>query len=433
MINNRNHNGSLNLTIRTLAAIALCAMTFASATTAGAQVGGPLQAQIVTATPGTLTVTLADANGVPLETVAPADVVVREDGGPAITPSRVERFADPDARLSLLLAIDVSGSMAGKPLADAKTAAKQLLSKLGPNDRAAVIVFSDKIRLDDPFPQLEPARERDFSLDKVGLAAFVDAAEAKGNTPLYDAAVKAVRLAERESGTRRAVILLTDGRDEVLGGATGSGSEIYNDDSGIIAAVRARVPVFTIGLGNLRDKPYLTRLASLTGGSYQDAPDSAQLSAQFQTVLERMKTRTRVSYSSSLPEDGKTHRVSISVKKGESTATAEFEVATKVGQATPMPPTATPVPPTAAIAPTADKVAIAVATLAPTPTPDVKGQQDFPILPVAGAAILVLAVGGYLIARASRPKPVAMVACMRCGKMLSPDVKVCPYCNTRQP
>nr|MCW1968503.1 VWA domain-containing protein [Anaerolineae bacterium] len=282
----------------------------------------PINLNILDVQQGEITLNIRDATGVPPNDLQAGQFSLRTVTGQTIAVTGLENRQTPNVRVSLALVIDTSGSMAGKPLADAKAAAKQVLAALGPNDRAAVISFADQVRLDAPFPQLDPIRERDFTLDKVSLAQFVDGLSAGGNTPLYDAAVKAVRLTAREVQTqggniRRAVIFLTDGRDETASGS--AGSQVYNDDSAIIDAKAQRVPIFTIGLGAQRDKAFLTRLATLTGGQSQDAPDSAQLTAQFRNVLQQMKTVHTLRYDPTQVISGTLVRVSL--KFGDETST----------------------------------------------------------------------------------------------------------------
>lgn len=391
----------------------------------------PVTTEVTAAKPGAITLSIRDANGVPPAALSKEQLTLREDNGPDLPVKEAEAFTDPNARVALALVIDVSGSMKGKPLADAKSAAKQLLAALGPDDRAAVLAFSDKVKLNEPFPQLDETKERDFTINKLALANFVDGLSEDGNTSLYDAAVKAVRLTAREgSSLRRAVIFLTDGRDEVAGGAVGSGSETFNDDSAIFEAKANRVPIFTIGLGNFRDKAFLTRLATLTGGDFLDTPDSAQLTAQFRAVLNRMKTMCRVTWDNKLPQDGQAHRVRVSLKLADTVSQAETSISM------PGAPTvvATAIPPTTA--PTAQpptQVVTAVPTAPPQPTtaPEANGNgSGLPVLPLIGLGALILATLTFALAR-RKPAAPSMRACPKCGYDVG-NAPVCPMCGTKQ-
>jgi len=393
----------------------------------------PVTTEVVSAKAGALTLSIRDANGVPPAALGKDQFTLREDSGPDLPAAQAEAYTEQNTRVALALVIDVSGSMEGKPLNDAKAAAKQLLAALGPDDRAAVMAFSDKVKLAEPFPQLDEAKERDFTINKLALANFVDGLSAGGNTSLYDAAVKAVRLTAREgSSLRRAVIFLTDGRDEVAGGAVGSGSETYNDDSAIFEAKANRVPIFTIGLGNFRDKAFLTRLATLTGGDFLDTPDSAQLTAQFRTVLNRMKTMYRVTWDSTLPQDGQAHRVRVSLKLADAVTPVEAMITTTG----PLPPAATAVLPTSA-PPTSTPTVVPPTTIPPTALPPPTSAQNnggnaggLPILPFLGLGVLLLAVLGFALTR-RKPAPPAPRKCPKCGYAVG-NAPICPMCGTKQ-
>lgn len=192
-----------------------------------------------------INVTVRDANGVPVTGLGVENFqIIEDDGAQAISPAEVVPQVNPAVEIAVLLAIDVSGSMKGQPLASANAAANSFLDGLTPNDRAAVLAFSDDVNLNQPFPQIDEAREHDFTNDKNALKNVINFLEAGGNTPLYDAAFKAVKMTAREPRGNRAVILLTDGRDEVLGGPVGSGSKVATADDPIDEAHRANIPIF---------------------------------------------------------------------------------------------------------------------------------------------------------------------------------------------
>jgi Mg-chelatase subunit ChlD len=179
-----------------------------------------------------LVATVRDANGVPVSNLAAANFEINEDRVPhARTITTVEPFVNPDVRVSVVLVIDVSGSLKGQPLADAKVAATRFLDRLSAQDRAAVIAFADKVNLDAP----DAAREAAFTSDKTALYKLIDGLQAGGGTPLYDAAYKAVQWVSQETIGNRAVILLTDGRDEQ------PGSTVASEETPIQAATRATI------------------------------------------------------------------------------------------------------------------------------------------------------------------------------------------------
>lgn len=390
--------------------------------------------------------TVRNAYGVPIPDLTMDQFDVSEDRTLESRPiTGLQPGVNQDLPVALLLAIDISGSMEGQPLLDAQAAAVRLLDHLGAEDKAGVLAFATAVNLDEPFPQLEPSREHDFTADRVPLYRLVDGLTAGGYTPLYDAAYKAVRLAARQPAGNRAVLLLTDGRDEGASGLRGSGSAVANEDTPIREANRAKVPVFTIGLGQDIDAPWLKRLALESGGTYQETPDSAQLAELFQNVLQLLKQQYRLTYTSGVPEDGADHGVLVSVKVGDNIVfdEATWGPAPLAPTATPVPPSPTPVPtdtpspvPTATPLPT--NTPVPTSTPVPTATPTTVVPADTsttrpPFLPVdplilLGGAVVMVVLGVAAMARVRQTRQ-AVNRCLNCGRGLPSPGAPCPDCG----
>ncbi len=373
--------------------------------------------------------TVRDANGVPVSSLEPENFDVSEDRTLESRPvTGLDTVVNPEVQIAVVLALDVSGSMSGQPLQDAQTAAVRFLDWLGPTDRAALIAFSDAINLAEPFPQFDRRREHPFTPDKAGLYAVVDGLEAGGSTPLYDAAYKAVRLAAAQPPGNRAVLLLTDGRDEDAQQNPGQGSAVANEDTPIREANKHDVPVFTIGLGSRIDARYLRRLAVETGGVYQETPDSAQLVGLFQNVGDLLKQQYRLTYTSGLTPDGARHRTLVTVKVGTQTVFDEIEWG-PLGQAA---PTDTP---------TATATDTPVPTTTPTATPAVTpvssgtagertggGMGWLPWAIGVGVLGLLAVVAAGARMAVTRRQAAGGERCMRCGGALDANGN-CPHCG----
>ncbi len=375
--------------------------------------------------------TVRDEFGVPIPGLTVDNFAVKEDLSPhepAIT--AVEPVVNPDTALSVVMVLDVSGSMEGAKLADAKGAARRLLDKLGPGDKAALIAFAGATDLD----KVNAAREVGFGGDKIALYGVVDGLSAGGATPLYDAAFKAIKWAAAQPPGNRAVLLFTDGREEKTGDGSG-GSRLANDDSPVREANRAGIPVFTIGLGGDVDEAYLRRLALETGGRYQHAGQSAELAQLFQNVSDLLKQQYRLSYRSALPADGQSHQLRVDVEVGQNRAfdEAEFTI--------PSIPTPTPVAPEPTA--TATEVPAPTATPSPAPTPAPVVADPAPPPPAAGflglsplawagllgAVVLALLLMVLRSRRTPRPAPAPVYRCLRCGHELPAKDAPCPSCG----
>ena len=106
--------------------------------------------------------------------------------------------------LSMVLAIDTSGSMQDTPLQDAKQSAITYIDRMGDFDQAAVIGFDDEARMVKPFTQ-----------DKSMLSDAINFLKSGGRyTVLNDAIYDSISAAAQLPSGRKAVVVLSDGKDE---------------------------------------------------------------------------------------------------------------------------------------------------------------------------------------------------------------------------
>ena len=361
-------------------------------------------------------------DGLPLAGLGAADFTLQEDGGAPFHP--LSAVADSSAPLYVALVIDVSGSMEGQPLADAQAAAARFLDRLSPGDYAALIAFSEPVDTDPAV--LDPARELDFTSDLTPLYDRIEALQAGGGTHLYNAAAKAVNLFQDVPAGHRAILLLSDGRNDPPG--------VGDPAEAVLLAQAARIPVFVIGLGGAIDEPYLRGLAGDTGGLYRAAPTSAELADLFADMAALLKTQYVLTYESQLPADGSTHTLGLTLSAAGASAVAQA-VMGPLPQApaptdTPIPPTETPTaePPPPTDTPTATAEPLPPTEVPePTPAPVVE-PSGLPWLPIGlgGAALLVALVLFFALRR--KPKPVPE-ACAKCGYDLTGVSGPCPQCG----
>ena len=197
---------------------------------------------------------------------------------------RAENLA---AAKSIVLAVDRSRSMRGRPFADAVAAAQAFLRAKHPADRVAVATFAtEPVMLTGFSAQSADARTALGSLR-------VDAVE---GTTLYDGIVKSARAFAGEANRGRVVIVVTDGNE------TRSTATLA---SAIHAAKEAGVLVYVVAIESRQFNPApLRQLARDTGGSYRGARSSAQLNSVYSQIAAELRRTWRVEYlTSSRPGD----------------------------------------------------------------------------------------------------------------------------------
>ena len=207
--------------------------------------------------------------------------------------------------LDLLLVIDTSGSMQGAPIAGAKEAAKALVQELAPNDRVAVISFSDAVTV-----------VQDYTADRGLVAAAVDTLVARGNTALYQATAVSAYTAVSSTATRKAVVLLSDGAD--YGGAS-----IATREEALGAAQTVGVPYFTVAQGTDLDLPYLQQLADVTRGRLLQAPNPQDLRDLYLSIGRLLRNQYIVSFDARTVATLRDVAVRVEVRAGQRSAVAE--------------------------------------------------------------------------------------------------------------
>ena len=215
------------------------------------------------------------------------------EDGKEITIQKVSKTDDP---MSVVLAIDTSGSMqamdkSGKTSMEAaKEAAVEFISMLGEDDKIALFSFDNDTNF-----------HMDFSVDHAASIRAINSLSARhmAATRLYDTALEAVKKASEIPKGRRAVILLTDGKDEKGDGTCSIHG--FNDVIDAATTKTIRVPIYTMGVGPQVDAKELGRMASLTGGRSMLATLLSELPGFYRSIADQLKNQYLVEYLTHSP------------------------------------------------------------------------------------------------------------------------------------
>jgi VWFA-related protein len=207
------------------------------------------------------------------------DFTVFEDG----VRQRVEAFHELVAPVSIVLAIDSSGSMR-KSAAEAITAAREFVKALRPEDSLGLLEFADVSRF-----------VHDFTTERQAILAKIDEYTANGGTALYDGLWEALTRLRSVQG-RRAIVLVSDGRDENNPGTAPGSLRTVPEVLDLLRV--ADTTVYTIGLGPKVDRDFLERLASMSGGESHFPEAVEGLKGDFHRVVENLRRRYVVMYTS---------------------------------------------------------------------------------------------------------------------------------------
>jgi VWFA-related protein len=245
--------------------------------------------------------TAADERGTPLKGLAVSNFSVQEDGSTirveGVLP--LERGEEP---LTVVLSIDRSGSMKGRPIRDARRAAVDFIGEMRGIDRVGVVSFDDHVTVIS-----RP------SSDKGVLEKAIGRITVGRDTALNDAIMKALELLSPFTG-RRAVVVLTDGKENRSTAAR---------KAAIDTALETGVPVITVGLGEEVDANALETIAGRTGGRSFFAQESGELPDLYRAIAKQLINQYRITVQSKKSLDSGWHRLRVQLKTAKGKAEVE--------------------------------------------------------------------------------------------------------------
>ena len=208
---------------------------------------------------------------------------------------------------TVALAVDRSTAMGGTAFADARAAARKVVSSKQNADRLALFTFGPEAL------QLTPYATDTIDAESAVRALTIE--HAKG-TKLYDMVVR-VALASARTPRPRVLIVLTNGHDD------SSGSSL---EDAVDAAKKAEMAVYPIGIrGKKLDVDSLRTLARETGGTYYAADRGLTfLDHAYSKIASELKRTWILTYYTARRPGDKFHLVADVGKLGKSVAAVEI-------------------------------------------------------------------------------------------------------------
>ena len=201
---------------------------------------------------------------------------LRENGRPV-------SLAEPPHNLgsskSVLLAIDRSQSMGGKPLATALSAARAFVDTKPAADSIAVASFASEAGVPTPFST--STTDADAALRAISV-------DRHAGTKLYDDLLLGVSGLAHQDQSGRVVIVVTDGNE------TSSAATLQDV---VAAARRAHVSVYVVGIESRLFEPgSLKALAADTGGRYFAAASPGYLRGIYTSIADELRRTWQIEY-----------------------------------------------------------------------------------------------------------------------------------------
>ena len=229
--------------------------------------------------------------GQPVRGLTAQDFEIRDNG----VLQAIDLVSFEQIPLNVVLAVDMSDSVAGNRLERLRTASGAILNGLQKNDQAALVTFSDSV-------QLGAALSGDVAQVRTALSH----ASGKGRTSLIDGTYAGIQVGESDAG-RALLVVFSDGLDT----ASWLPAEKVLD-----AAKRSDVVAYAVSVRSPAKPEFLRELTSFTGGRLFEVEKTGNLDAVFVGILEEFRQRYLVSYTPRGVTREGWHRLDVRVKRG---------------------------------------------------------------------------------------------------------------------
>jgi len=281
---------------------------------------------------------VSDRSGRYIPNLAQKDFTVFQDGAE----QKIEFFAATEEPINVALLIDTSHSTEGV-LGDIKDSAKSFIKLLGPADKAMVVAFDYDVHILSP-----------LTSDQEQLKKAIKSAEIPKDfgTMMRDAVIQTVTGAFKDLPGRKAIILLTDGKD--AGSFISSGTLLYRmqETDALVYTVMFKTengnfrnrPRFGRGGGgvfgrgmppiflpnerqtrrrerqeekNLEAQEFLQKLSDVTAGRFYSSKNG-KLKQTFATIVEELRFQYRLGfYPPEDTRDDKQHELKVRVARAD--------------------------------------------------------------------------------------------------------------------
>jgi tight adherence protein B len=233
-----------------------------------------------------------------------ANVVIRENGE-AVANLSVMPAGAAAGQFGVVLVIDATLTMRGKPIEGAIAAARAFAEQRNPNQRLAIITFNNKSTVLLPFTTSE-SRIDEALASTPSLACC---------TPMYDALATGLGLLKEADIAAGSLIVLSDGAD--------TGSRVTPEEV-IASARKEHVRIFTVGLSSPAFRPEpLEKLATATGATYAEAASPEDLAPIFDALGAELAREFLLRYRSRSGPD-RDVKVAVVVRGVEGVATIDY-------------------------------------------------------------------------------------------------------------
>ena len=245
-----------------------------------------------------ITATVTDRDGHLVTGLGREAFDVYEDG----TLQTITQFTHERVPIGLGVLLDISDSMFGRRIQDARAAVDRFLFELlDPSDEFFLMAFNHRPRVLTGWTRAQQDVQRELA----GL-------KPSGGTAIYDAIIEALPLLERRTRERAALLVISDGSD------TASNASLREVRS---ALLRSDGFVYAIAIDSPERQPINTRvnpqplreITAESGGRTEIVRNSVELNDATARIAEELNSQYVLGYTSPRGADGQYHTIRVRV------------------------------------------------------------------------------------------------------------------------
>lgn len=247
----------------------------------------------------TITATVVDRNRALVRGLPREAFDVYEDG---ILQS-IAQFTNERVPISLAVLLDVSDSMYGQRIKDARDAVDDFVGRLlDPVDEFAIVAFNHRQRVLTGWTE-----------DRALASAVMQPLRPFGSTAIYDAIVRSLPLADIRTRQRAALLVISDGAD------TASDTTIREVRSTLL---RSDAFVYAVAIDSADRRPInatinptaLSELTDQSGGSTKVVHGAGDLTAALSEIADELNSQYLIGYPTPHSDDGEYHSIRVRIR-----------------------------------------------------------------------------------------------------------------------
>jgi VWFA-related protein len=212
----------------------------------------------------------------------------------------ITQFTNERVPISLAVLLDVSDSMFGQRLVDARSAVERFLFELlDPEDEFAVVAFNHDVRPLTPWTRTPDVVRKAF-----------EPLRPWGATAIYDAVLSSLPLMAARSRPRAGVIIISDGADTASDATVRDVRMALLQSDAFVYAIAIDPPAQR-AINRAVNPAALSDITDGSGGHTELVHATADLQSATATIADELNKQYLLGYTSSRAPDGKYHSIRV--------------------------------------------------------------------------------------------------------------------------